>query len=833
MLKDYITRISTTYPKTVITICTIITIIFLFSIPKIKIDTDPVHMLPEDNNAVVLYNNIKKEFNLSDFIVLGIESKDSKSLFNDENLRKLDLIHREILQIKYYKEKTLLNNALSILGLGEDNSKDKELIVKEDVISISSADDISKSYNGELVVSPIMETIPKTDDESRLVLEKINNNPILRNKLTSKDGSLVSFFIPLKEGKKEYSFFIGREVRKIVNKYFGENENIYIAGLPLAESTFGNEMFIQMAVYAPMAGLVVFLLMLFFFKNLRMVISPMIIGIMAVIWSMGALIYSGNVIHIMSSMIPIFILPIAVLDSVHFLSVLSERIKISKNRQVAIKETMNELFSPMLFTSITTIVGFSSLASTGIPPVIVFGIAVAFGVLISWLLTIVFIPSFMMILSEESIISFSNVKPNFFVTFVIDNAKKLVIKFPKSIIVVSIITILISIFGIIKIEVNDNPVRWFKKKHELRTADIAMNKKLAGTYIANLKFTIPKTNEGIQDIEADDFAEIEESSYPSIRDPKVIKYISKIQDYLNNLKDENGEKIVGDTVSIIDLLKRVGNVAFGSNEIPNSKEKISQYMFLFESGDIKRGKDMWKLITPNESLSSQMWVYLKSGDNQLVNKVMSKLDIFMKDNPPFVFKTENGKDVRLKVEWSGLVHVNSIWQNEMVSGMAKALTGSFIIVFIIMTLLFRSSIWALIAMLPLSITIMSIYGLIGFSGKFYDMPIAVLSSLTLGLSVDFAIHFIAHTKMYIEKYQDSSKVFDALFNGTIQAIWKNVLVIAIGFCPLFFAGLVPYITVGSFFFLIMLVSGSTTILLMPAILRVFYKYLPWAKQYSK
>ncbi|MCP5048165.1 MAG: MMPL family transporter, partial [bacterium] len=140
--------------------------------------------------------------------------------------------------------------------------------------------------------------------------------------------------------------------------------------------------------------------------------------------------------------------------------------------------------------------------------------------------------------------------------------------------------------------------------------------------------------------------------------------------------------------------------------------------------------------------------------------------------------------------------------------------------------------WAFIAMLPLTVTIMMIYGVIGFTGKFYDMPIAVLSSLTLGLSIDFAIHFIESSRALNKEHKSASKTFNALFDGTAQAIWRNVLVISIGFCPLFFAGLVPYVTVGYFFFAIMVVSGVTTLILLPAVLKLFSGSLPGFKQYG-
>ncbi|MGH1467743.1 MAG: MMPL family transporter, partial [Bdellovibrionales bacterium] len=198
---------------------------------------------------------------------------------------------------------------------------------------------------------------------------------------------------------------------------------------------------------------------------------------------------------------------------------------------------------------------------------------------------------------------------------------------------------------------------------------------------------------------------------------------------------------------------------------------------------------------------------------------------FMKKNPVPQITGEKGELVPLKVEWAGLMHINSVWQSEMVRGMGEALMGSFVIVFFMMMFLFRSLKWAFVAMLPLSVTIVFIYGAIGFSGKFYDMPIAVLSSLTLGLSIDFAIHFIEHVITYNKKLGSFEEVFNKMFDGTAQAIWRNVMVISIGFTPLFFAALQPYFTVGMFFFLIMLVSGVTTLLILPSILKTFNKTL--------
>jgi predicted RND superfamily exporter protein len=159
-----------------------------------------------------------------------------------------------------------------------------------------------------------------------------------------------------------------------------------------------------------------------------------------------------------------------------------------------------------------------------------------------------------------------------------------------------------------------------------------------------------------------------------------------------------------------------------------------------------------------------------------------------------------------------------VWQDNMVAGMLDSLISAFVIVFIMMVILFRSLVFGILAMLPLTITITFIYGLIGIIGKDYDMPIAVLSALTLGLSVDFAIHFLERIREVYKQTKDLQETFATMFDGPATAITRNALVIAFGFTPLLFAPLVPYITVGIFLASIMAISALVTLLVLPAVM---------------
>jgi uncharacterized membrane protein YdfJ with MMPL/SSD domain len=160
----------------------------------------------------------------------------------------------------------------------------------------------------------------------------------------------------------------------------------------------------------------------------------------------------------------------------------------------------------------------------------------------------------------------------------------------------------------------------------------------------------------------------------------------------------------------------------------------------------------------------------------------------------------------------------------MVTGMLGSIAGSFLTVLLLMIILLRSTAWGLLAMVPLSATMLIIYGMLGLAGKSYDMPVAVLSSLSIGLAVDFTIHFLVRIRHFMSQTRSSLRSHDLAFGQPAVAISRNVMVVAIGFLPLLFAPLVPYQTVGTLIATILCASGIATLLIVPACLRVWERH---------
>lgn len=746
-----VVQLSVDRPKLVVLLAVIITVLLSSQLPKINIDTDPENMLREDEPIRLFHKKVKEEFGINELIVLGIVRQDG--IFHPDSLQRIKRITDEILKIKG--------------------------VIADDVISLTVTNNVV-SEGGILHVRPPMLRVPETQQQIDRLKKEVLDNPLFRDRLVSSDGTGAAIYIPIKS--KDIAHEVGEKIKAI---YMRENgpEKYYMAGLPIAEDTFGKEMFIQMAVVAPMAGGLLMLLLFVIFRRLSLIVSPMIVAMLSVIWTMSAMIGLGFPVHIMSSMIPVFLMPIAVCDSVHILSDFYEKYPRLGDRRQAVLQVFEELIKPMFFTSVTTAVGFSMLARADIPPVKVFGLFVALGVMIAWALTMTVIPASLMLIREKK--PFEKQQRG---SALLAGIGRVSLGRSKAVVISGAVLLVVAVYGVTLLRVNDNPVKWFKKHHPIRVADRELNKLIGGTYISYLT--------------------LEGTTREQIKEPEVMNYIEALQRHLET------SALVGKTTSVADIVKRINYVLHDEDTrydvLPDTKDSIGQYLFLFL---MSSSPDELDNFVDYDFRKANIWVQLKSGDNRDMTAVVEDTEQYMAANLP---------PQGIKAEWSGLPYLNITWQRLMVVGMLKATVGSWWIIFILLIVQFRSLWWAVAGMLPLGLSVLFSYGLIGFGGKEYDMPIAVCSTLALGLGVDFAIHFIQRFRDRFKKTQDLQSAMQwTTAEEPAIAITRNAVVVGVGFLPLVLATLTPYVTVGVFFSFLALFAGLTTVVLLPALISTF------------
>lgn len=710
-------------PKLVVVIFAVLSAVFAVAFVRIDIDTDPENMLAADAPVRLRNAEMRETFGSGDMVVVGVFG--SESLVTAEVFQEAFRLHDELAVTSGVAEETMIS-----------------------VRTASIAD------------------APSSNEEAAVVAAVIAADPLLSGNVLSVDEDTLAFFVPL-DSKSD-----AQSVRDAANELLDESPVLsglerHVAGLPLAQEAFGDQMFVQMGVFAPMAGLAIFVLMLLFFKRLVLVWPSMLLAGVSVVAAMGLLIGSGNSLHIMSSMIPIFLMPIAILDSVHVISEFFDRYGRVRDRTSALRTVYDELAGPIAFTSVTTIVGFLALAITPIPPVQVFGLFIAFGVLVAWIGTMTLLPATLMLVSEESIDravgtgAAGDTKFAGFVRALPTGAMKR--RLPVLVAVAAAVAVSVPLIR--QIEVNDNPVNWFRSGHEVRVATERLNDELPGTFSANLLLSAEDAD--------------------LLTAPETVAAVTALQDRW--ALDPN----VGSSASYVEIM----GSAIGSD---------ASHRLL----EMRQESALVATLVNETSTSANIRLQLRNGDNQAMNEVLDVTELQLSEMP---------LPPGIEVNWAGETYLNVVWQDEMVSGMVVGFVVTLLIITVLLALLFRSIVWALVGIAPVVLTILVVYGVIGLIGKDFDMPIAVLSTLVLGIGVDFAIHFVERFRELKRDLGSAVLAIEAFAEEPARALSRNAAVVAVGFLPLLFSSLTPYVIVGFFLASIIVLSWLSTVIVLPAI----------------
>lgn len=751
-----LTRWAVNHPRLTLTLAVLLTMAFGSQFLRMKIDTDPENMLEADQPDRVFYNKTKSDFGIHDLIVLGIT--DDSGIWRRDALEKIKEITSEIALIRG--------------------------VIAADMVSLATTDNV-KARDGALDVRPPLERIPDTAEEITSLHREVSANPLFAEKVASADGKATAIYVPI--ARKDEAHRIAREIKGIVGTRLLPGQRFHLAGLPVAEDTFGVEMFLQMGIAAPIAFMVILGIVYLLLRRVGFLVPVALDAMFSVIWAMGALIGTGHTVHIMSSMIPVFLMPMAILDDIHILSEFTDRFKVSGDRKGTLLAIMEDLYQPCFFTSVTTAIGFASLALSRIPPVRVFGVFVAFGVMAAWVFSMMVVPACVMLMNEEHLSARAAKRRD--KASVLD---RLLVPlgraaFRRAPVVIFAFAVLLAAgaLGVGRIRVNDNPVKWFREGHLMRVADREMNRLFGGTYMANL-------------VVAGDAPE-------AVKQPVVLRYIDSLQRLLE------AEPLVGKTSSIADIIKRTNFVLRDElsefNVIPDSAEAAAQFLFLVQSsGD---PNDLDNFITP-DAAKANIWVQMKGGDNLQMAQVEALVADYLRRSPP---------PEGITIRWSGLTHINKIWQGIMVPGMLQAVLSSFVWVWLLMVIELRSLTLGFLSMLPVTMAIVCAYGVIGWAGKDYDMPVAVCAALALGQGIDFAIHFMERYRQGFKASGNAEEANRLYFGEPARANLRSAIVIIFGFLPMAGATLTPYVTVGLFFALLMTFSALATLLLLPALMK--------------
>jgi predicted RND superfamily exporter protein len=289
-----------------------------------------------------------------------------------------------------------------------------------------------------------------------------------------------------------------------------------------------------------------------------------------------------------------------------------------------------------------------------------------------------------------------------------------------------------------------------------------------------------------------------------IKDPVVMQ---RIDDLTKHLKESKG---VGGVFSISDVVREMSKALYepgeeGYDRIPSSSEAIAQ---MFELYNMSGNPDDFKQLMNFENTKAHLLIRLSKPENEVVRALRDDIKSYTADFPA-------------KVTTGGYAIIMADFAQKIINGQVSSLGLALLTVFILLAIIFRSVKGGLIGSIPLAASIIIQFGVMGLTGIAIDAATALLSSIMIGVGVDFTIQYLWRYNLELRKGQSRAAAIDTTFRTTGRSIVINALSVIAGFSATLFSG---FLSIRYFGYLVLLSIGSCllyALIIMPAFMLFF------------
>ncbi len=773
-------------PKLILCILSLILITSLYYSKDFKLDASSETLLLEGDPDLKYLNEINEKYNAREFLVLTYSPKDS--MISDKSINNL-------LSLKYrIQSLDWVHSVVTLLDVPLLNSTDETLSDKLKNFSTLKSEGINKQKGFlEILNSPVFKNFVISEDgKTSGIIVYIKQDKKIKNIKTKK--SLEKY----KDLRKKQNTENIKEIRNVIKEY-NKNAKIYLGGIPMIADDMMS--FIKNDIIIFGIGVFIFIIVTLWiiFKKIVWVIIPLSSCFFSVLVMLGILGILGWKVTVISSNFIALMLILTMAMNIHlstrFIQIKNENQNITKLK--LLNYATNKMFLPILYTGLTTICAFLSLIFSGIKPVIDFGWMMTLGIITSIITTFTLLPSLINFFDEKSIYNI-NTKEDSKITKILSN---FTIKNKNIVFATSVLVVLLSIFGVSKLKVENSFINYFDKDTEIYKGMKLIDDELGGTTPLEIILNFPKEDSEDLEQEDDDWGneDGDDAKYWFTKD-KIDK-ISKVHNYLENLEH------VGKVLSFHSVLKVAeslnNNKPLGSLEIGVLYTKLPE--------NIKS-----EIVSPYISIeSSEARINLRLKDS---NQNLRRNDFINK------IKFDLKNKLNLKEDEFRLAGVLIIFNNLLQSLFkSQILTLGFVMVgiFLMFFILFRNIKLSLVGIIPNLIAAFFILGIIGILKIPLDMMTITIAAITIGIAVDNSIHYIYRFREEFSILKDYKKTLKKCHSTVGVAIVNTSIIIVFGFSILVLSNFIPTIYFGIFTGMAMLLAMILVLTLLPSFLITF------------
>lgn len=834
------------------------TVFFAFGVPKLKFDNNIKTMLPSTSVDLTVHDYYEDEnrFGASDMIFVGVASDDAYSEATLGYLRSIEaaiasldksLPGQDVAKLLRLspEEGAKVVEALRGVGINQLNYKETlaPLVASPDKLAQSFGWDApfaAKVAKGAAKVdakklysafeSPIAKTesIVSADylayeDDSLVVKkllaedeaigpatgaglkERVRSWDIYKDALVSEDGKLATVLVSLNTHDIDIKGALNRALTETLKAKADPAFKTYLDGEPVIEEMISRYMVQDIILLMPLVVIVVLGILFLCFRSVQGVAYPAAIILMAVVWASGAMGYLGIPVTVVGTAMPVLLVAIVSAYGIHQMN---HYLQDPRADKLAILDgNMRNVGLAITLSGLTVMVGFGSLVSSAFVPIKNFGVLTAWGDLVGVIGALYVLPAVILV-SRKPKTAFceddceEGAAAKGWVGRILESFVRVNRKASPAVVVASVLLAVGFFFGFFLVKTELNNVALFKKTEAVRISDDVLNDKLAGTQVLNVVLDSDLSDPSKRGASG---AQAEGESV-DIATPAVL---GKVDAFATDIKAKY--PFVRKVLSFNDILKKMNQEMNGGSPefyaIPRDKNLISQYLLIF-TGDPK------SLLSANRD-KLRVSINMKRGSSDDIENVRKYcVSYFGAD-----FLAENHLQVRI----TGAAHLYYVANTLLVEGTIKSIYICLAVVLVLLLFVLRDLWMSLIALVPIFITLLIDFGILGYFKIPLNAGTAMVSTVAIGIGVDYSIHFITWFRTELRKDGNINLALERSIMHKGRAILYNMFVIVGGFLVMVVSRFIPLVQFGVLTAVCMVTTAVGALVIVPAIIRLLAK----------
>jgi len=784
--------------KKTITAIFVLVVVIGSQLPSLKVDTTTEGFLHKSDPMRIEYDVFRDQFGRDEKLMIAVKTK---NIFDLGFLEKLDSFHHAL---------------------------------ENELPNIKAVDSLINARNtygaeGELIVEPLIDTIPKNREDLERLKEIVTNNSLYENSLYSEDFTMTTVTIdtetysslnpPQEMSSLDFDDDLGfdeniefdegalgeqklyltdaendeiiAETQRIMRRYSDSNFEIYLSGSAAIAGIFKQALMNDSAVFISLMMIVIMVVLFTLFRRVSGVVLPLACVSLTLIMTVSLMSIFSAPFTMATQIMPTFLLAVVTSASIHLLAVFYKDFASTNDTKKSLRYAMGHSGLAIIMTSITTAVGLWSFSFSGVAPVADLGVFASSGVMVGLVFTLVFLPSLISVTKFRSIKQRTDKDGRTFMDKTLIGISVFATGRPKLIISVSAVLIICAAIIATQLRFSHFPLQWLPEDNFARVATEAVDENLKGSLTLEVIVDTGKTN--------------------GLYNPEVLRVIDDVSQNINAIS--TGNMFVGKVISYIDVIKET-NRALNENRdeyysIPDDPDLIAQEFLLFESSG---NNDLASLVDSNYS-KARLTLKTPFIDSLEANTFI--------DNAQLYLDQKFGS--LAKASFTGIGTLMTVTFEEAIYSSAVSYVLAFSLITILMILLIGNVKIGLISMIPNLLPIIILSTIMVIFKMPLDMFTLLIGAIALGLAVDDTVHFMHNFRRYELQYNDVDKAVRLTLLGTGRAITLTSIVLALGFLVLTFSQMNNMFDFGVLTASAILVALLADFFLMPAIMKLIIK----------